>query len=155
MKIRKILICLVVMLLLTGCGDKEVKLDFNKIETDVSGLKDGDGNLFVDNEKLSMEKLQDKYGMDTSIFDEILVSTPSKVGSASMYAIFLPSKDHESECKEEIDKFFDKYSQAWTMGYFPEEEKLVKDKSEDKYGNYYIYVISRDNDMVINKIKSE
>ena len=155
MRVKKIIICLVLMILLTGCGNKDVKLNLSKRETDLNELTVDDSKLFLDNEKLSMEKLQDKYGMNTDIFDEILVSTPSKVGSASMYAIFLPKEGKESECEEEIDKFFDKYSQAWTMGYFPEEEKLVENKTEDKYGNYYIYVISRDNDKVIDKIKSE
>ena len=110
MRVKKIIICLVLMILLTGCGNKDVKLNFSKIETDLNELTVDDSKLFLDNEKLSMEKLQDKYGMNTDIFDEILVSTPSKVGSASMYAIFLPKEGKESECEEEIDKFFDKYS---------------------------------------------
>ena len=139
MRVKKIIICLVLMILLTGCGNKDVKLNLSKIETDLNELTVDDSKLLLDNEKLSMAKLQDKYGMNTDIFDEILVSTPSKVGSASMYAIFLPKEGKESECEEEIDKFFDKYSQAWTMGYFPEEEKLVENKTEDKYGNYYIF----------------
>ena len=69
MRVKKIIICLVLMILLTGCGNKDVKLNLSKIETDLNELTVDDSKLFLDNEKLSMEKLQDKYGMNTDIFD--------------------------------------------------------------------------------------
>ena len=100
------------------------------------------------------EKLQDKYGMNTDIFEEILVETSDNLSSSSMYAIFLPKKGKESDCEKEIKDFFEKYDQAWMMGYFPDEEVLVKNRTEEKYGKYYIYIISKDNDKVIEKIKN-
>lgn len=155
---KKIIISLVLMLSLTGCGNKNVKLDLEKIEIEVSNLEyEEDGVkslLFVSNKKMDLEKMQDKYGMDTSLFEEILIGSSENVETASMYAIFLPKKGLENECEEEINNFFLKYDQAWTMGYFPEEEMLVQNRSHEKYGRYEIYVISKDNDKVIEKIKN-
>lgn len=155
---KKIIISLVLLLSLTGCGNKNVKLDLEKVEIEVSSLEiEEDGVkslLFVNNKKMDIEKMQDKYGMDTSLFEEILIGSSDSADTASMYAVFLPKKDLENECEEEINNFFEKYDQAWVMGYFPEEEMLVQNRSSEKYGKYYIYVISKDNDKVIETIKN-
>jgi len=154
---KKILISLLALGMITGCSNEEVSLDLEKVEIEVNSLEyEGDGEkslLFVKNKKMDNEKLQDKYGMNTVIFEEILVSTSENLDTASMYAIFLPKEGKEEECEKEINSFFEKYDQAWIMGYFPEEEKLVENREFEQYGNYHIYVISKDNEQVIEKIK--
>lgn len=153
---KKILISLLGILIFVGCGNnKDVKLDLEKVEIELNNLEyESNTKLFEENIKMENDKLTDKYGMDISLFEEILVSTSKNLETASMYAIFLPKKGKEADCEEEINNFFEKYEQSWMMGYFPEEEKLVKNRSNEKYGNYYIYVISKDNDKVIEKIKN-
>ena len=103
--------------------------------------------------RLLSKKFIEKYGIDTSVFDEILVSTSENLDTSSMYAIFLPKETEIAKAEAEMKSFFEKYDQAWIMGYFPEEEKLVKNRLEEKYGNYYIYIISKDNETVLKKIK--
>ncbi|MBE6144380.1 MAG: DUF4358 domain-containing protein [Firmicutes bacterium] len=157
MKLKKILLSLTMLFIFTGCGT-EVELDLDKLETKLNNLtyveNKEEVKLFEDNIEVDDEKLEDKYGMNTEIFDEILISTSKNLDTASMYAIFLPEEGYIEECEQEINNFFEKYEQAWMMGYFPEEEKLVKNRSSEKYGNYYIYVISKDNDKVIETIKN-
>lgn len=155
---KKIIISLVLLLSLTGCGNKSITLDLEKVEIEVNSLEYEEEGvkslLFLNNQKMDIEKIQDKYGMDTSIFEEILISASESLDTASMYAIFLPKEGKENECEEEINEFFEKYDQAWIMGYFPEEEILVENRSSEKYGRYFINVISKDNDRVIEKIKN-
>lgn len=158
MKLRNLLIALVGLLVFTGCGSKNIELDLEKVEIELNSLEieeDGEkSKLFEKSTKMSEEKLEDKYGMDTSVFEEILVSTSENLDTASMYAIFLPKEDKVEEAETEMESFFEKYDQAWIMGYFPEEEKLVENRLEETYGNYYIYVISKDNEMALEKIKN-
>ena len=158
MKLRNLLISLAILLVFTGCGEKEILLDLEKVEIEVNALEiedDGESiKLFENNKKMDTEKLEDKYGMDISVFEEILVSTSENLDTASMYAIFLPKEGVKEEAEKEMNSFFEKYDQAWIMGYFPEEEKLVENRLEETYGNYYIYIISKDNDKVLEKIKN-
>lgn len=158
MKLRNLLIALVGLLVFTGCGGKNIKLDLEKVEIELNNLEiEEDGEkvkLFENSAKMDEEKLEDKYGMDTSVFKEILVSTSSNLDTASMYAIFLPKEEKIEQAEKEMESFFEKYDQAWVMGYFPEEEKLVEDRLEETYGNYYIYIISSDNKIALEKIKN-
>ena len=158
MKLRNLLIALVGLLVFTGCGSKDIELDLEKVEIELNSLEieeDGEkSRLFEKSTKMSEEKLEGKYGMDTSVFEEILVSTSENLDTASMYAIFLPNEDKVEEAENEMESFFEKYDQAWIMGYFPEEEKLVENRLEETYGNYYIYIISKDNEMALEKVKN-
>ena len=158
MKLKKILISLAILLIFTGCGEKEIVLDLEKVEIEVNNLEIEEDEetikLFEKNKKMDTEKMEEKYGMDISVFEEILISTSENLDTASMYAIFLPKEDSISEAEKEMNSFFEKYEQAWIMGYFPEEEKLVENRLEETYGNYYIYIISKDNDKVLEKIKN-
>ena len=158
MKSRNLLIALVGLLIFTGCGEKSIELDLEKVEIELNSLEieeDGEKTkLFENSIQMDKEKLEDKYGMDTTIFEEILVSTSENLDTASMYAIFLPKEEKIEEAEEEMNSFFEKYDQAWIMGYFPEEEILVENRLEETYGDYYIYVISKDNDKAFDKIKN-
>ena len=158
MKLKNLLISLAVLLVFTGCGEKNIELDLEKVEIELNSLEiEEDGEkikLFENNVKMDYEKLEDKYGMDTNVFTEILVSTSENLDTASMYAIFLPKEEKLEVAEKEMESFFEKYDQAWIMGYFPEEEKLVENRLEETYGDYYIYVISKDNDKVLEKIKN-
>ena len=158
MKLRNLLIALAVLLIFTGCGEKEIVLDLEKVEIELNSLEieeDGEKTkLFEKNVKMEEEILEDKYGMNTSVFEEILVSTSENLDTASMYAIFLPKEEKQEEAENEMESFFEKYDQAWIMGYFPEEELLVENRLEETYGNYYIYIISNDNELALDKIKS-
>ena len=158
MKLRNLLIALAALLIFTGCGEKNIVLDLEKVEIELNSLEiEDDGEktrLFEKSVQMDKEKLEDKYGMNTLLFEEILVSTSENLDTASMYAIFLPKEDKIEEAESEMEMFFEKYDQAWIMGYFPEEELLVENRLEEKYGNYYIYIISNDNELAFEKIKS-
>lgn len=158
MKIKNLLIALTTLLMITGCGGNNIELDLEKVEIELNSLEVEESKektkLFENSVKMSEEKLKDKYGVDTSVFEEILITTSENLDTASMYAIFLPKEENLEEAETEMENFFEKYDQAWIMGYFPEEEKLVENRLEEKYGNYYIYIISTDNEMALEKIKS-
>lgn len=158
MKLKNLLISLAILLIFTGCGEKTIELDLEKVEIELNSLEieeDGEkSKLFENSVQMDKEKMEEKYGMDTSVFEEILIGTSEQLDTASMYAIFLPKEDKIEKAEEEMNNFFEKYDQAWIMGYFPEEEVLVENRLEETYGNYYIYIISKDNDKAFEKIKN-
>ena len=138
---KKIILVLISILFLTGCNDK--KLDYDKI---YNSLKDE----YKDFVKLDKETIEGVYGVDTTLFDSYIVVISNDKVDSRMYAIF---ETKTEEGKYEAEYFMDTYQDSWFTGYFPEEEKLVKNYKKEEYGNYIIYVVNEDTSKIIKKIK--
>ena len=132
------------LILLVGCSNN-VNLDLDNIqkEIDVTGLFKGT--------QVDLDYVASKYGLEKEGIEDSLINMSNMLDSASMYAIFKVS-DVKS-VKANTDDFIDKYASSWMMGYNLEQEAIVQDKMEEVYGNYIIYVISSDNEKVLNIIK--
>ena len=143
---KKIILILVMILSLVGCS-KNKELNLEKINNKLSNI-----DLFNETEKIDISYLEDKYGLDSTGIEEYSIYMAMDTVSASMYAIF---KVSDNSVKENIEStFIDKYISSWTtLAYEPEEIKLVNDMYSEEYGDYLIYIISRDNDKVIELIK--
>jgi len=147
---KKILLLLSCGLLLAGCGKKET-LNLEDIQKNLQDLSYNNEKMFA-NPCADNSLLEDKYGMKMENFENIAVCLPTSSTSSSMYAIFKPKND---DGKKDIDKFIERYKGSWTMDYFPEEKKLVEDMTEEKYSDYYIYIVSRDNNKALEIIKKK
>lgn len=132
------------LILLVGCSNN-VNLDLDNIQKkiDVTGLFKGT--------QVDLEYVVSKYGLEKEGIEDYSINMSNMLDSASMYAIFKAS-DVKS-VKANTDDFIDKYASSWMMGYNLEQEAIVQDKMEEVYGNYIIYVISNDNEKVLNIIK--
>lgn len=136
-------ILVLVMILLVGCGKNS--LDLESIESKIK-----DTNLFSNN-MVDLDYLNSKYGLDTEGISEAKICMSSMLDNASMYAIF--KADNVNEVKKNTDAFMEKYSSSWMMGYNLEQESLVENRVVTTYDNYIIYIISTDNEKVLNIIK--
>lgn len=132
------------LILLVGCSNN-VNLDLNNIQKriDITGLFKGT--------QVDLEYVVSKYGLEKEGIEDYSINMSNMLDSASMYAIFKAS-DIKS-VKANTDDFINKYASSWMMGYNLEQEKIVQDKMEEVYGNYIIYVISNNNEKVLNIIK--
>ena len=153
---KKLLMVLALLLVFTGCGEKEVVLDLEKVEIELNNLEiteDGETvKLFENNTKMSNEAIEGRQ-IDINLFEEILFSMDMTSNSANIYIITLPKEGHEENCEVEIDNYLDKYKDNVEM-YNPEEAKKIEERLEATYGNYHIYNISKDNAKVLDKIKT-
>lgn len=147
---KKLLLVLGCGLLLVGCGKKET-LNLDEIQKNLQELSYNNEKLFV-SPCADTSLLEEKYGMNLDNFESIAVCLPPMSTSASMYAIFKPKNENG---KKDIDKFVERYKASWVMDYLPEEKKLVEDMKEEKYGDYYIYIVSRDNNKALETIKQK
>lgn len=135
---------LISLFLVTGCGNKN--LDFDNI---YNNLKDEyKGYVEIDD-----ETLEGVYGVSLDEFNSYLVVMDESSTSAKMYAVFETKADID-DALYEATYFVDQYEESWLNGYFPEEEKLVKDGKLETYGKYIIYVVNEDVDKIIEIIKS-
>ena len=91
--------------------------------------------------------------IDTNLFEEILFSMDMTSNTANIYIIALPKEGNEEKCDEQIDNYLDKYQDNVEM-YNPEEARKIEDRLEETYGNYHIYIVSKDNEKALDKIKN-
>lgn len=153
---KKILFSLALLLVFTGCGEKEIVLDLEKVEIELNNLEITEDEetvkLFENNTKMSNDAIEGRQ-IDTNLFEEILFSMDMTSNTANIYIIALPKEGNEEKCDEQIDNYLDKYQDNVEM-YNPEEARKIEDRLEETYGNYYIYIISKDNEKALDKIKN-
>ncbi len=145
---KKIVISLMLVgLLLVGCGKKNKDLDLDRITASIE-----ETNLFKDASKIDIDYIERKYGMSTEGIEDYRIYMSKTSTSASMYAIFKASSD---KAKENIEStFINKYINSWTeIVYNASEAKLVENMYKEEYSGYLIYIVSTDNDKVLNIIK--
>lgn len=154
--LKKVLISLISVLVLAGCGKNNVELDLTKVETELNKLEYEENatkaKLFENNITLEEEQIEGR-GIDTNLFEEILFSISSKPNEASIYIVYIPKKGEAEECSSQIDNYLNSLQDNATL-YSPEAANLIKNRTVETYGNYYIYAISHDNDSVVKTIKN-
>lgn len=140
---KKILvfISLLTIFQLTGCGKEKIDLDkvYSNLEDDFESFTKVDDSV-----------LEGSYGIDLSYFDDYLVVMDEDGTSSKMYAVFVAKN---SDAADEVTYFISQYIESWDNGYFPEETKRVKYGKKFSYGDYIIYVVSDNNDEIIEKIR--
>jgi len=156
MKLKNLLIALVAVLMVTGCGGKKIELDLEKVEIELNNLEieqDGEKTkLFENNKKLEEDAIEGRQ-IDVSLFEEILFSMDSTANEANIYIVYLPKDGNEEDCEDQIDDYLDKLEENMEL-YNSKEAKKISDRLEEKYGDYYIYIVSKNNEMALEKIKN-
>ena len=153
---KKILLLIVCLFMVTGCGNKkednvDVRLNMDKIKTNLSSLKISDSNPYSNMDSVNDLDLIEGYGIDVSLLDEYVIYISSSVEDPSMYMVLNIKEGNESVVKYQINDMFDKYLSAY-KGYYPEAAGIIENKMEKEYSDYLIYIISNDNQKVYNKI---
>ena len=151
---KKIIWAIASCILLVGCGQQKVTLNLEEISNKVSTLTYQNKEMFNQNEILTESKLKSKYNLDTSNIESFKISMPTLMESSNMYMIVLPKEGKTQEVKTAMNQLLEKVEASWTVGnYAPKEADKVKNRLETSYGNYLIYIISDDNDLVLKTIK--
>lgn len=150
---KKILVIISVLFLLTGCNKEEKTLNFSEIKNNLNNLAFEDKTMFENNQMMDSETLKNKYNVDTTNMEEYLISMPTLVESSNMYIVVKAKEGMENDVKTQLENLMTRYENQWSMGYAPKEEDKVRNRLEEIDGNYFIYIISDDNDLVLETIK--
>lgn len=90
-------------------------------------------------------------GIKPTDLDEFLIKN-SVMTQASSYYILKPAEGKKENVKETMNKYMDTLEENWKT-YLPDQYELVKNRLEEEYGDYLIYIISSDNELVYKTIK--
>jgi len=83
--------------------------------------------------------------------EEFLVKN-SVMTQASSYYILKPKVGREDKVEEAMDDYMDRLEEQWKT-YLPDQYELVENRLEEEYGDYLIYIISNNNELVFKTIK--
>lgn len=145
---------------------KDLKLE-NKFETEYEGnliyifsdkkdeilkrIKESKAKVFGMIMNVDSEYLENMTGISSDLLDEFLVKN-SVITQADGIFILKPKKGKKEEVKELMSEYLDMIEKQWST-YLPDQYELVKNRLETEYGDYLIYIISRNNDLVLKTIK--
>ena len=90
-------------------------------------------------------------GVKVDDVDEFLVKN-SVMTQASSYFILKPTEGKKDAVKDAMDKYMETLEENWKT-YLPDQYELVKNRLEEEYGDYLVYIISTDNELVYKTIK--
>ena len=115
-------------------------------------IKNSKNPIFANVMEMPIESIEDVLGIKEDQVEEFLMATPMMIVRSDTYIIVKPSEGNKKVVKEKIDEYMDALEKQWET-YLPEQYELVKNRLEKELGDYLIYVVSIDNDLVYKTIK--
>lgn len=119
----------------------------------ISKIKQNQVKAFDYLKELNKEDIKEEYGIDSSLYKDYKVKTTMVVKNyVTEYLIFYPKNQ---KCAKEIENIMNKYYETKEEKWQSNEEnlKLLQNRYVGNYNGYLIYVVSKDNDLVIQLLK--
>ncbi len=115
-------------------------------------IRNSKNPIFANMMEIPVESIEDTLGIKEDQVEEFLMATPMMIVRSDTYIIIKPSEGNKEAVKEKIDEYMSNLETQWET-YLPAQYELVKNRLEKELGDYLIYVVSIDNDLVYKTIK--
>ena len=119
----------------------------------ISKIKQSQVKVFDILQELNKEEIKEKYGIDSNLYKEYKVKTAMIIKSdVTEYLLFYPKNQVSAK---EIEKTMDKYYQEKEEKWAGNEENLnlIKNRYTGNYNGYLVYIVSKDNDLVLQLLR--
>ena len=143
---------LLVLITLAGCSKKPADLDLEALpgvveQTDLFGpLIYAEGQTLID-----------MAGVDPALVDRGVFALPVLIVHASGYVVALPAAGAKQALSDALQQWLKDCEAVWA-NYLPDQHDLVIHRLETEIvtqqGTYIVIIISRDNEAVLDAIKS-
>lgn len=144
---KKLLLVLCALLLVTGCGNKNLNLDIVKQNV-------RDTNIYKNLNTVTSEDMKNYFSIDTNLAEEILFEGDSENKDADLYTDFyIIVKAKDDKLIKQIDDLLGETFELRLEMYNPEGLQKVKNRLVTTYNGYKIYISSSDNEKVLKAIK--
>lgn len=115
-------------------------------------IKDTKMPIFGAMVEVTKEQMKETLNLDSDTVSEFLMSMPMMIVQSNTYIIAKPAEGKEEEVQNALNIYMTKLEEQWKT-YLPDQYELVKNRKVEKYGDYLIYIVSSNNDLVWNTIK--
>jgi len=133
-----------------------VKLEdekFNKLKTTLSNLKnDADVKIFNDMISLTSDQISTYFNIDMNKIESFIVRISSSKFESSMYIIMKPIDGYKEKLISLIKSYMSSYEKSWMYLDETQYDIVVNRKAIERNG-YIVYVISTDNNIVLDEIR--
>lgn len=119
----------------------------------MNDAKKSTDNVFGSLQEVNDDLLSQQFGIEKEDVDEYLIKTPMMITSSNSYIIVKPADGKKEEVKNKLDEYMKNLEEQWKT-YLPTQYELVKNRLEEEYGDYLIYIISSNNKLVFDTIKA-
>ncbi len=102
---------------------------------------------------ITSDMLQDSIGLDPASVTEFAIKTPALITSSTTYMVVKPADGKKNEVKTALDNYMVALEEQWST-YLPEQYELVRNRLYTEYGDYLIYIVSENNDLIYDTIIS-
>ena len=119
----------------------------------LSKIKSSKMKLYNNLSEVTLDNVSTTIELEEKWVEKFLMMAPQMITSSSQYIIVKPSKKYEKEVKDAVNEYLNKLEKQWEM-YLPDQYRLVKDRLEEKEGDYLIYIISIDNELALKQIRN-
>ena len=123
----------------------------NEPKETIKRIKSARGKVFASLMEIPKSDLESFMDVKESWVSESLVMTPMMIVNSNLYIIIKPNKDNYQDVKNAIEDYLVKKEEEWKT-YLPAQYELVKNRKFEKVGDYLVYVVSTDNDLVLKRI---
>ena len=155
-KITAFILALVLSLGLFSSCKSEKKLDMEQAVANINALtitENGEEyplfSMMVDID----ETTGVVYSLDLSLLEEYTICLPMVIVKSNLYIIAKPVAGKEAEAAAMFEAFMANYEMQW-QNYLPDQYQLVMNRTETNIDGYIIYIISTDNDAVLQAIET-
>lgn len=154
-KIIMIIVVLGCLASLASCASKPKALDLEsaKAAIDQTGIFE---TVHTPDNKM----LLDNYGIDSALIKNRMIFSTALTTNASLCMVVLPLRGAETELKAQLDAYVNNLEALWNARRvdYPDQYDLVCNRLvttiDTKEGVYFIYIISSDNETVLEAIQS-
>lgn len=109
--------------------------------------------LFQNTKQITEKELETEFSVKSKDIKEFLAVIPTENHSASFYIIVRPENGKMDDVKKVLNQYMKSLDKKWST-YLPDEYKLVKNHMDTEVGSYLVYIVSKDNQLVLNTIKN-
>jgi len=103
--------------------------------------------------EVTSDMLKDVVNLEPSTVSEFAIKQPAMITSSTTYMVVKPVEGKKAEVKNVLDSYMVALETQWET-YLPDQYELVKNRMYKEYGDYLIYIVSTDNDLIYNTIIS-
>ena len=119
----------------------------------VSKIKQSQVKVFDILQDLNKDEIKEVYGIDSSLYKDYKVKTAWIVkANVTEYLMFLPKNNNSAK---EIEKLMNEYYAKKEGNWEKDQDNLnlLKNRYTGVYNGYLVYIVSKDNDLVLQLIK--
>lgn len=130
-----------------------IYVNSNDNDTVINKIKETKTPVFGMLMEVPTESIKDTLNIETTDVEEFLMRMPMMMTQSSTYIIVKPAEGKEEVVENAINEYMTKLENQWAT-YLPDQYELVKNRKVEKIGDYLVYIVSSNNDLVFNTISN-